>query len=61
MNLVMSSWGAYIVKEKLKRLKMKIKEWHEQHCGFLKKVEELAVSKIKELDGNDDLGKLALV
>jgi len=45
-------WGAYVLKEKLKRLKGSLKEWHQNHsqnlesrCGLLK--ERMSILDIK--------------
>ncbi|KAL6566436.1 hypothetical protein OROGR_002051 [Orobanche gracilis] len=39
--LDVQGWGIYVLKEKLKRLKEKLKEWNRDHCGMLdKKISE---------------------
>lgn len=36
-SLKNEGWGAYVLKEKLKSLKQKLKEWHRAYCGNLDK------------------------
>lgn len=59
-KLTVQGWGAFVLKEKLKQLKVKLKEWHVQYNGALIMVVNGAVNKIGELDDRDDLGSLSL-
>lgn len=52
--------GAYVIREKLKLMKKKLKKWHEQNFRYLKNVEIEAVNKIKELNAKDDLEVMSL-
>lgn len=49
------SWGSYVVKEKLKRLKETLKEWNKEQFGNLdQKMLELR-EELKVLDERDDV------
>lgn len=56
----MQGWGAFVLREKLKQLKGKIKIWVEQNSGKLKLEEKEVVKRIKEFDSKDDMGNLSL-
>ncbi|XP_057432140.1 uncharacterized protein LOC130724887 [Lotus japonicus] len=49
-----NGWGAYVLKEKLKRLKGKLKQWNRDVFGDLKLRWERAVQLINELDAIEE-------
>lgn len=59
-KIQVQGWGAFVLREKLKQLKRKIKEWVIQNCGRLNMEEQEVVRKINVLDSKDDLGNLSL-
>lgn len=52
-------WGTYVLKVKIKLIKIRIKEWGENHAGNLKGKIEEAKKRLNELDIRSEEGELS--
>lgn len=53
-------WEGYVLKEKLKGIKTKLKEWNKEHCGNLEEQVNLAKEEVARLDLKSEVGGLCL-
>ncbi|XP_057419451.1 uncharacterized protein LOC130713677 [Lotus japonicus] len=53
-------WGAFVLKEKLKRLKLKLKDWNKEVFGDLRTRRNGVVQKINELDQKEEVMGLSI-
>lgn len=49
-SMEVEGWGEYVLKEKLKRLKMKLKVWYKEHFGFVQNRGQIVQNEINDLE-----------
>lgn len=49
-ELQVEGWKGYVLKEKFKGLKVKLKEWNKDHCGNLESQIKKAKEELSKLD-----------
>jgi len=52
-------WGGYVLREKLKRIKLALKEWHSVHARNISGKIEVLKNRLSELDEGGEVGELS--
>lgn len=59
-GLRVDGWTGYVLKEKLKGIKAKLKEWNKEHCGNLEEKVNHAKEVLARLDLKCEVDELSL-